>query len=412
LSFHTPYDYAYKIVKKLRSRGYQALFAGVRDYIMEHPSQDIDIATDARPEVVLDLFPQTLVVGLAFGVVIVIEGGHHFEVATFREDLEYLNGRTPSQFTYSTAEADALRRDFTINGMFYDPVKEEVFDFVGGLQDIRDGIIRTIGSPFDRFKEDRLRMIRAFRFAARFDFTLDKDTLIAIHALADQLYPAVAPERVYQELSKMKKHSKFDWALAEMHRAKLLEQVFPSLKNIHLNDLRLRMQSFAHMSQDSTLSIYIAQLFQTDSEQELEDICASLKMGKKEIAWVHTLSSLRKLLKNKFQDHLVEWVHFYSSPHAQKCLEAEAAHLLEEEKEAFLNFHQKKQQEYALQIERLQKKTPVVTSAHLKEKGVVPGKKMGAILKEAQRYSIVHKMESPQSLLALLEKEGVFTSER
>lgn len=407
----TPYEHACRIVNKLRGKGYEALFAGgwVRDYVMGHPSQDIDIATDARPEVVVKLFPQTLTVGIAFGVVIVLEGGHQFEVATFREDLEYLNGRYPSQIAYSTPQADALRRDFTINGMFYDPVKEEVFDYVGGLQDIREKIIRTIGNAFDRFKEDRLRMIRAFRFAARFDFTLDPDTLIAIEALADQLYPAVAPERVYQELCKMKKYDKFEWALAEMHRISLLEQIFPQLKEIHLNDLRHRMQSFSHMSKELPLSLYIAQLFPTNSEEELEEVCLSLRMGRKEIQWVHTLAGLRKLLQEEFQEEVVKWVHFYASPHAQGCLEAEAAHFEEEKRMRFLCYHEEKQREYAAQIERIVGKRPVVTSAHLKEKGILPGKEMGNLLKEAERYSILLKTEDPNQVLAILEEKGAFS---
>lgn len=156
------YHIAKLIVLKLHRAGFIAYFAGgwVRDYVMDHPSEDIDIATDATPAQIMDLFPHTVLVGLAFGVVIVVSDGHQFEVATFRKDLHYADGRHPQGIEMSTPREDALRRDFTINGMFYDPIEELIHDFVHGQDDIRQGIIRTIGDPYERFFEDRLRMLR------------------------------------------------------------------------------------------------------------------------------------------------------------------------------------------------------------------------------------------------------------
>ena len=149
----TSQELALRIVQKLNMAGYTAYFAGgwVRDHVMGRESDDIDIATSASPEKILDLFPRTLVVGLSFGVVIVMMEGHPFEVATFRTDIGYSNGRTPDGILFSSPREDALRRDFTINGMFFDPVEKKIYDYIGGMEDIHKGVIRTIGDPYERF---------------------------------------------------------------------------------------------------------------------------------------------------------------------------------------------------------------------------------------------------------------------
>ena len=136
-------------------------------------SGDIDIATNARPETVSRLFGQTISVGEQFGVIIVVMEGIPFEVATFRSDIGISDGRHPAEIVFTDARSDALRRDFTINGIFYDPISDKI-DYVSGLEDIKAGVIRAIGDPFHRFSEDYLRMLRAIRFAARFNFSVEK----------------------------------------------------------------------------------------------------------------------------------------------------------------------------------------------------------------------------------------------
>src|SRR5438045_7499375 len=159
---------AREIAARLREQGYIAYFAGgcVRDMVRGLTPKDYDIATDARPETVQALFPRTYAVGAHFGVIIVLEDGFQFEVATFRSDDAYVDGRHPSAVHFSSPEADAKRRDFTINGMFYDPVAGEVIDLVGGKPDIGAKLVRAIGDPARRFAEDRLRMLGAVRLAA------------------------------------------------------------------------------------------------------------------------------------------------------------------------------------------------------------------------------------------------------
>ena len=178
---------ALQIVHRLVDSGFRAVFAGgcVRDRILGIEPKDYDIATDARPEVVQKLFDRTVAVGAKFGVIgVVLNDDKPIEVATFRADAEYTDGRRPSSVRFGAIEEDAIRRDFTINGMFYDPIADRLIDLVGGMRDLRAGIIRAIGNPYDRFEEDHLRILRAARFAARMNFTIDPATWAAMKRAA------------------------------------------------------------------------------------------------------------------------------------------------------------------------------------------------------------------------------------
>src|ERR1041384_8701794 len=173
---------ARKVTARLREQGHIAYFAGgcVRDMVRGLTPKDYDIGTDARPEAVQSLFPRTFAVGAHFGVIVVLENSFQFEVATFRSDDAYIDGRHPSGVHFSSPEEDAQRRDFTINGMFYDPVAEQVIDLVGGQADIAAKLVRAIGDPTKRFAEDHLRMFRAVRFATALDYQIDKKTWEAL----------------------------------------------------------------------------------------------------------------------------------------------------------------------------------------------------------------------------------------
>ncbi|PZR74906.1 MAG: phosphohydrolase [Chthoniobacterales bacterium] len=192
---------AQEIVRKLRAVGQVAYYAGgsVRDLVRGQIPKDIDIATDARPEAVQKMFPRTYAVGAHFGVIVVLENGFQFEVATFRSDGVYLDGRRPTEVHFSTAEEDAARRDFTINGMFFDPESKEVIDFVGGRADLEARLIRAIGDPAQRFVEDRLRMLRAVRFATVLGFEIDPATWNAVVAHANSINE-ISAERIREEL--------------------------------------------------------------------------------------------------------------------------------------------------------------------------------------------------------------------
>lgn len=196
-------------VKRLREAGYTALYAGgcVRDMLSGTVPHDYDVATDATPTQVRKLFRKTLAVGAQFGVIEVLgnEPGLHVQVATFRSDGNYSDGRHPDSVRYGTAQEDALRRDFTINGLFFDPLADQVIDYVGGQQDLQKKIVRAIGNPLERIKEDKLRMLRAIRFVSRLGFELDQSTANAIVSKRQEI-KQVSAERITDELKKMLVH--------------------------------------------------------------------------------------------------------------------------------------------------------------------------------------------------------------
>jgi poly(A) polymerase len=198
---------ALSIVRKLRQNGFTAFFAGgcVRDMLLGRRANDYDVATDALPEQIIGLFRRTLKIGAKFGVVIVLLGDKKVEVATFRTEGGYADGRHPGQVEFTVAKEDALRRDFTINGMFYDPIERSVLDFVGGQEDLKRQVVRTIGTAQERFGDDYLRMLRAVRFAARLDFEIEKKTWAAICALSGKISD-ISAERIAAELENILTH--------------------------------------------------------------------------------------------------------------------------------------------------------------------------------------------------------------
>lgn len=214
-------EFAVEVVERLQAAGHQALWAGgcVRDVLLKRQPQDYDVATDARPEEVRKLFGfrRTLAVGASFGVIIVRgpKRAASVEVATFRTEGPYADGRRPDHVSFTSPDEDAKRRDFTINGMFYDPVAHKVHDFVGGERDLGDGIVRAIGEPRDRMREDKLRMLRAVRFTATLEFELDPATADAIREMATEML-VVSAERITQELRRM---------LIDAHRMRAVELV-------------------------------------------------------------------------------------------------------------------------------------------------------------------------------------------
>ena len=224
---------AERIVRTLRGAGYEAYFAGgcVRDMVMGREPSDYDIATSARPEDVARLFPRAYEVGAKFGVVVVHGDTADFEVATFRAEAEYSDGRHPDRVKFSTAREDVLRRDFTINGMFFDPVSGEVLDWVGGREDIRLRRIRTIGEPERRFAEDHLRILRAVRFACRFGFSVEPETYRAMASSARAL-ERVSAERVREELVRILTGPNAGRALRLMHDCGILAVILPEVEEM------------------------------------------------------------------------------------------------------------------------------------------------------------------------------------
>jgi poly(A) polymerase len=241
-------QHAGQIVRTLRERGHQAYFAGgcVRDLLLAREPADYDVATDATPRQVMQIFPETYAVGEQFGVVLVplvlpverrapspvisnSDEKHTIEVATFRSDVGHSDGRHPDEVRFSKdLREDVERRDFTINGMMLDPATDEILDFVGGREDLKAGIIRAIGDPERRFTEDKLRMLRAVRFAARFDYQVDPATMAAIQKLAPKIHQ-VSCERIREELTKMLTEGRARRAFQLLDESGLLREVLPEI---------------------------------------------------------------------------------------------------------------------------------------------------------------------------------------
>jgi len=228
----TEFRTAERIVCTLQEAGHQALLAGgcVRDLLMGVEPKDYDVATTATPEQVARLFPYTKPVGTEFGVMLVIEDGTSFQVATFRSEGDYADGRHPDRVSFATAEDDAKRRDFTINGMYWDPACDEVMDTVGGRADIERGVVRAIGDPTERLREDHLRIVRAVRFAARLEFTIEERTRQALIECAP-LVERIVPERMQQELRVILTDRNPALALRMMDELGMLTRIFPELED-------------------------------------------------------------------------------------------------------------------------------------------------------------------------------------
>jgi len=221
------------IASRLQRAGHTAYFAGgcVRDELLGLDPHDYDIATSATPGEVQELFAHTQAVGAHFGVILVMEHDRAFEVATFRSDHEYIDGRRPRMVTFSTPEDDAARRDFTINGMFHDPVAGKFIDFVGGRGDIKAKILRAIGEPTDRFHEDKLRLLRAVRFAARLGYEIAPATWDAMRAHAADIH-AVSAERIREELVKIFAHPHRVRGFDLLDQSGLLREILPEVENL------------------------------------------------------------------------------------------------------------------------------------------------------------------------------------
>jgi poly(A) polymerase len=222
---------AVAIVKRLREHGYESYFAGgcVRDMLLKKPPQDYDITTNAHPDEIAKIFPQTIPVGAQFGVMLVLVEGQPFEVATFRHDGPYLDGRRPSHVRYGSLREDIGRRDFTINGMVYDPLQDQVIDWVDGRKDLKDKRIRAIGKPRERFEEDRLRMVRAIRFAASLDFSVEDDTFAAIRELAPTI-TVISWERIGDEVTRILTEGGARKGFELLDEAGLLKVLLPEIE--------------------------------------------------------------------------------------------------------------------------------------------------------------------------------------
>lgn len=221
---------ATEIVRRVQAAGFTAYFVGgcVRDQLLGKEPHDFDITTDARPDDIERIFPRTIPVGRQFGVMIVLESGHQFQIATFRAEANYRDGRHPETVQFADAIADARRRDFTVNGLYLDPITNQIHDWVGGAADLRTKILRTIGDPQERFSEDHLRLLRAVRFAAQLGFEIEPATFAAVKANAAKIL-TVSAERIREELLKLFRPPHAARGLDLLRDSGLMDHVLPEL---------------------------------------------------------------------------------------------------------------------------------------------------------------------------------------
>ena len=288
--------HAREIIHRLRESGHEAYFVGgcVRDFILNQTSSDYDIVTSARPEEVMKLFPRTVAIGAKFGVVAVIIDNHPFEVATFRSDDVYEDGRHPSRIHYSTAREDVFRRDFTINGLLMDPDTGAIIDYVNGRLDIDNKIVRTIGDPEKRFREDYLRLLRAVRFAANLHFDLEPATQDAVKREASNIRH-ISVERIREELNKILTRGGARRGFELMMQTDILQNILPEICRLKGVEQPPRFHPEGDVWQHT---LKMLELLPADGERE-KNIC---------LAWGTLLHDVGKALTRSEDE---KGVHFY-----------------------------------------------------------------------------------------------------
>lgn len=313
---------AIEIIQRLQEHGFQALLAGgcVRDMLLGRPAKDYDVATDAQPADVIRLFRRTLKVGAKFGVVIVLIGNEQVEVATFRSEAGYEDGRHPTEVRFTSAAEDASRRDFTINGMFYDPRKEQVIDYVEGQVDLAKGVIRTIGSPEERFGEDYLRMLRAVRFSTRLGFAIEPQTYAAIRRNATKI-ARISGERIAAELEGILVHPNRARGAAMLIETNLARTIFPGF------DDEAGVQTLAvlgRLRKTVGYSLALAAFFAGCSVPFALAQCEILKLSNKQLRHIEFLLAHRGELLDADMS-LAQLKRFLAEPHFRDLYELERA---------------------------------------------------------------------------------------
>jgi tRNA nucleotidyltransferase/poly(A) polymerase len=289
---------AIKIIKRLRRNGFEALLAGgcVRDVLLGRHAKDYDVATSAHPKDVIKLFKRTLKVGARFGVVIVLLEGQQVEVATFRAETGYTNGRHPATVKFVSVAKDASRRDFTINGMFYDPIKNQVIDYVMGQADLKNRIVRTIGKPEERFDEDYLRMLRAVRFSTQLGFVIESETKSAICSNAKNI-ARISGERIAMELEGILVNPNRSAGVLLLVDSGLAGAIFPSFAG---EQAKFAISVLGELRKKVDFALALASLFAGYPAEFAIEKCSILKLSRSQNRHIKFLLSNRgKLLDDR-----------------------------------------------------------------------------------------------------------------
>ena len=410
--------FALEVVERLVAAGYQALWAGgcVRDYLMGHAPEDFDVATNAVPEQVRQIFGRgrTFAVGESFGVIVVLGPGKQYgqvEVATFRQDSLTSDGRRPDSVQFCSAKEDAQRRDLTINGLFYDPLTDQVLDYVGGRDDLKKKIIRAIGDPLARMQEDKLRMLRCIRFTSRFQFQLEQQTAEAIRKLAAQI-EVVSKERIAQEMRKILADKNRAFALKLIDSLGLLRILFPELEPFW-NHSAFRSATFGYFEQlqlqDYQLAFAIllremnSPVEQTSSPRKpsaVKKFCKALKLSNQETDCIDWLVAHQSALQQASNLALHQLKPLLCSSYAGQLLELTRLH-------ATVTNQPPEDFEYCMEY---LKKTPpevldpptLLSGDDLIKSGMKPGKNFSELLKKVRCAQLDEQIQTEQQARNLI----------
>ena len=368
---------AIRIIKRLRSEGFESLLAGgcVRDMLLGRAAKDYDVATDAHPKDVIKLFRRTLKVGAKFGVVMVLTGDTRTEVATFRTETGYADGRHPDDVAFSNAAEDSARRDFTINGMFYDPIEKQVIDYVDGQVDLKKGLIRTIGPPEQRFSEDYLRMLRAIRFSTQLGFAIERQTFSAICDNAENI-SVISGERIAMELESLLTAPGRSAGAGQLVKSKLAESIFPGFSG---EKAEAGIAVLAHLRKKIDFPLALAGLF-AGCEMDLAiEKCEALRLSRGQNKHIKFLLAGRgKLLDSEMS--LAELKLTLSEPYFRDLYELQRA--IQKANQLSLSALLKLQKRArALRGQQLRPK-PLLNGHKLIRLGAAPGPQVGQLAEE------------------------------
>lgn len=430
-----------EIIKKFKKAGFQAYWAGgcVRDILLGIKPKDFDIVTNAKPEEIEKIMGHTIPVGKQFGVVIAVRNGHHFEVATFRSDSSYSDGRRPDAVIFTNAEEDAKRRDFTINGMFYDPTSDKVYDYVGGQKDLDARLIRFIGKPHERILEDHLRILRAIRLKNVLNFQYEPETYRAISKHASLLIDKVSPERVRDELNKILCSKYAVNAFQDLEDTKVLKIILPEIEKMkgiaqpyeyhQEGDVwNHAMQSLASLPEDAPLTLRWATLLHDVGKPDTFKLAERIRFDthdrkSRDIAWkiLMRLHFSRKFIDEVcwlIEHHMIvlplikmpqgRRVHWFHQPYFKHLLA-----LFESDARGTTPQHLELIEQIKRMYEETMKKTPKLPKPLLHGEDIMPlfnlkpSKKVGFLLRKIREMQLAGELKTKKQAIAWLKKLGI-----
>jgi tRNA nucleotidyltransferase/poly(A) polymerase len=393
--------FAVEIVQKLRAAGFESLWAGgcVRDELLGLTPKDYDVATNATPDQIRDLFGQrrTLPIGAAFGVVTVLgpRAAGQIEVATFRKDAAYSDGRHPDSVTFTDAEHDAQRRDFTINGLFFDPIELKIVDYVDGQADIERRIIRAIGDPRLRLSEDKLRMLRAVRFAATFEFEIEQETFRAIQVMASEIR-SVSAERIGMEIRRMLLDPNRATAVCLLRDTSLLFEVVPEAQRLSPDEFAATLRLLAELRQPTFPAAFAALLLELGGPGI--EIGRRLRYPNKEIERANWLCWNVQMMVNARTMPWPTLQRVLTHPGAAELVALyEAKHGADEPALTFCR------ERLAWPAERLDPK-PLLDGADLIRHGLPPGPQFSSLLEQVRDAQLNEEIGTQEEALAFVDR--------